>query len=63
MGERELRFFSTITVFDASDELTVAELRIESTFPADEATDEFCRARGRHELARNIRMEAQPATT
>lgn len=63
MGERELRFFSTITVFDASDELTVAELRIESTFPADEATDEFCRARGRDELARNIRMEAQPATT
>ena len=43
LGDRELRFFSTITTFDASDELTVAELRIECAFPADEATDLFCR--------------------
>ena len=43
-GDRTLRFFSTITTFGTSRDVTVEELRIECTFPADEATAEFCRA-------------------
>ena len=46
LGEQQLRFFSTITTFDTSGELTVAELRIECAFPADEATEAFCRRVG-----------------
>lgn len=44
---KELRFFSTLSTFGAPYDVTLEELRIESTFPADAATDEFC-----HELAR-----------
>jgi len=40
---RELRFFSTIATFGAPHDVTLAELRIECSFPADAATDEFCR--------------------
>ena len=39
----ELRFFSTITIFLAPQDVTMEELRIECSFPADEATDRFCR--------------------
>jgi transcriptional regulator with XRE-family HTH domain len=35
---RELRFFSTITTFGTALDITVAELAIESFFPADTAT-------------------------
>jgi hypothetical protein len=45
---RELRFFSTLSTFGAPYDVTLEELRIESTFPADSATDDFCR-----ELARD----------
>ncbi len=38
-----LRFFSTITTFATSRDVTIDELRIECTFPADAATGEFCR--------------------
>ena len=34
----ELRFFSTMTVFGSPLDVTIAELAIESFFPADEAT-------------------------
>lgn len=40
---RELRFFSTITIFATPQDVTLEELRIECAFPADEATVAFCR--------------------
>lgn len=40
---RELRFFSTLSTFGAPYDVTLEELCIESTFPADAATDDFCR--------------------
>jgi transcriptional regulator with XRE-family HTH domain len=40
---RELRFFSTLSTFGTPYDLTLEELRVECTFPADAATDEFCR--------------------
>jgi transcriptional regulator with XRE-family HTH domain len=43
-GERELRFFSTITTFGTPRDVTLDELHIECTFPADESTAEFCRS-------------------
>lgn len=46
---RELRFFSAISTFGTSRDVTVEELRIESTFPADDATAEFCRTLAREE--------------
>jgi transcriptional regulator with XRE-family HTH domain len=39
-----LRFFSTITTFGTSRDVTIDELRIECTFPADDSTAERCRA-------------------
>jgi hypothetical protein len=41
---RELRFFSTITTFGTPRDITLQELRIESWYPADTATQEHCRA-------------------
>ncbi|MFN8025685.1 MAG: hypothetical protein U0W40_04795 [Acidimicrobiia bacterium] len=38
---RELRFFSTMTVFGSPLDVTIAELAIESFFPADEVTAAF----------------------
>lgn len=46
-GDRELRFFSTITTFGTPRDVTLDELHIECTFPVDEATAEFCRALAR----------------
>lgn len=43
-GDRELRFFSTFTTFGTPRDVTVEELRIECSFPADAATAELCRA-------------------
>ena len=40
---RTLRFFSTITTFGTPRDVTIDELRIECTFPADSGTAEFCR--------------------
>jgi hypothetical protein len=40
---RELRFFSTIATVGAPHDVTLDELRIECSFPADDATDAFCR--------------------
>lgn len=42
-GSQTLRFFSTFTTFGTSRYVTVDELHIECTFPADETTAEFCR--------------------
>jgi transcriptional regulator with XRE-family HTH domain len=39
----ELRFFSTITTFGTPHDVTLDELRIECSFPADDATADFCR--------------------
>jgi hypothetical protein len=45
VGERELRFFSTLATFGTAVDITVAELAIESFFPADAATAEALRQR------------------
>lgn len=50
--DRELRFFSTITSFGTPRDVTLDELRIECTFPADDATAELCRALARGERGR-----------
>lgn len=39
-----LAFFGTVTIFSAPQNVTVEELRIESYFPADDATEAACRA-------------------
>ena len=44
-GDRELRFFSTLATFGTAVDITVAELAIESFFPADAATAEALRTR------------------
>ncbi len=41
---RELSFISTLTMFGTPVDITVAELAIESFFPADSATSDFIRA-------------------
>jgi transcriptional regulator with XRE-family HTH domain len=38
----ELTFFCTVTTFGTPHDVTLAELRIECSFPADEPTDRFC---------------------
>jgi len=43
-GDVDLRFFSTITTFGTPRDLTLEELHIECSFPADEATAATCRA-------------------
>lgn len=40
--EGELRFFETITTFAGPRDVTLDELRIECTFPADDKTAELC---------------------
>jgi hypothetical protein len=42
-GDVELRFFSTMTMFGTPHDVTLDELRIECSFPADEATASACR--------------------
>lgn len=42
-GDVTLRFFSTITTFGTPHDVTLEELRIECSFPADEATAVACR--------------------
>src|SRR4051812_43964767 len=44
-GDRELAFFSTIATFGTAVDITVAELAIESFFPADEDTVDYLRNR------------------
>ena len=43
-GEHELAFFSTVATFGTAIDITVAELSIESFFPADAQTAEVVRA-------------------
>jgi hypothetical protein len=40
----ELTFFGTISTFGTALDVTVAELSIESFFPADDVTSAACRA-------------------
>jgi hypothetical protein len=42
-GDVDLRFFSTITMFGTPHDVTLEELRIECSFPADDATAATCR--------------------
>jgi hypothetical protein len=48
---RELAFFSTIATFGTPLDVTMAELAIESFFPADEETRAFLHGRANGELA------------
>jgi len=41
-GNQQATFFSTITTFGTPLDVTTQELRIESLFPADEATQQLC---------------------
>lgn len=45
-GDRELAFFSTVATFGTPLDITIAELAIESFYPADPATAAFLRDRG-----------------
>src|ERR1051325_4532667 len=42
-GDRELRFFSTLTSLGTPHDITLQELRVEAFFPADAATEEASR--------------------
>jgi transcriptional regulator with XRE-family HTH domain len=42
--DRRLTFFSTLTTFGTSRDITLEELRVECMFPADDDTAAFCRA-------------------
>ncbi len=44
LGGTRLGFFTTVTAFQAPQNVTLEELLIESYFPLDDATDAFCRA-------------------
>jgi transcriptional regulator with XRE-family HTH domain len=48
VGDAELAFISTMTMFGTATDITVAELSIESFFPADETTAHYLRG---HRLA------------
>lgn len=43
MGDRVLSWFSTIATIGTPLDITLEELRIETMFPADEATEQFAR--------------------
>ena len=43
MGDRVLSWFSTIATIGTPLDITLEELRIETMFPADEATERFAR--------------------
>jgi len=43
VDSRQLSFFSTITTFGTPRDVTIDELHIESCFPMDDETAEFCR--------------------
>ena len=43
-GDRRLTFFSTLTTFGTSRDITLEELRVECMYPADDETAAFCKA-------------------
>jgi len=45
-GDLELAFLTTVTVFNAPQNVTLEELRLESYFPLDDATKKACEAPG-----------------
>lgn len=50
----ELRFFETITTFAAPHDVTLDEVRIDCTFPADEHTARICRELAEEERAGDV---------
>jgi transcriptional regulator with XRE-family HTH domain len=52
-GRRELRFFSTISTFGTALDITIAELAIESFFPADAATTDALAPHGSRDAGRS----------
>lgn len=44
VGDREVRTLSTVLRFDKASDVTMAELRVELVFPADEASEEVFRS-------------------
>lgn len=64
--DRELSFFSTVATFGTPLDITVAELAIESFFPADEETRDFLRHRTDNQAADNHtngNVHPEPATS
>ena len=43
LGDRRLRLFTTLTSFGSPQDVTLQELKIECSFPADDATDAYLR--------------------
>ncbi len=43
LGDRTLRLFTTLTSFGSPQDVTLQELKIECSFPADDATDAYLR--------------------
>jgi hypothetical protein len=43
-AKQRLTFFSTLTTFGTSRDITLEELRVECMFPADDETAAFCKA-------------------
>ncbi|MET0385078.1 MAG: helix-turn-helix transcriptional regulator [Polyangiales bacterium] len=43
LGEQRYGFLTALTVFNAPQNITIEELRLESYFPLDSATDKLCR--------------------
>jgi transcriptional regulator with XRE-family HTH domain len=52
---QKLRFFSTITTFGTSRDVTIDELRIECAFPADDATAVICQTLAREDTEAGVR--------
>ena len=45
-GDRELRLFTMIATFGTPQDITTDEIRVETFFPADSATERFLRGLG-----------------
>ena len=45
-GDVDLTFFWTMTTFGTPHDVSLEDMRIECSFPADEATDHVCRTLG-----------------
>jgi hypothetical protein len=57
-----LRLFSTITTLGTPQDITLQELRLESWFPADEATETYFRSLGSSTSSVSSQMGASPSS-
>ncbi len=61
-GDQELTFFSTIATFGTALDITIAELAVESFFPADESTSAALRAFAEADSSASASLEPAQAT-